>query len=443
MSFPQMIRCFTCVLGLVLVADLASADVPDQVSTCSSEAGSNISLMLPIGQTFQPSQAELDAVEFNFQGYGMGSAMVTLNVRQDTLDGTVVGSESVNVTMVFDVDQWVRFDFDPPLSLTVDSTYMLELVTATNTIGLLTACSYDRGTLWPNGVEFPIDTEFRTFGPCGNGDLDAGEQCDDETFQCCDFPSCELTPIDTECQADGNECTLDTCDGAGTCVSVNAPVETACTQDADPCIVEVCNGFGACVGLTNAIAGTVCELGGSLCSNDACDGSGTCALVIAPDPSCSTASSASLALEDSSKPGKDSVKFKWKKGPEDSSGAGNPDVDTTYALCVYDGLSALVADGELPGTPAWVAKGDTKLVYKDKEGLTDNVTGGQVVDSNDALSMSMNLGGAGLALNLGTELDAPVTAQIRTSTGGCFGGAFDTADIKKNDGGKFIAKEKN
>ncbi|HYC53366.1 MAG TPA: hypothetical protein VEL28_00280 [Candidatus Binatia bacterium] len=58
-------------------------------------------------------------------------------------------------------------------------------------------------------------------------------------------------------------------------------------------------------------------------------------------------------------------------------------------------------------------------------------------------SVSMSLGGPGFLLPLSAPLSGPVTAQIRSSNGGCWGATFSGEEIKKNDGDKVIAVEKN
>jgi cysteine-rich repeat protein len=60
---------------------------------------------------------------------------------------------------------------------------------------------------------------------CGNGAVDAGEQCDDgNTFDgdCCSA-TCQYEPSGSFCAADTNICTDDICDGAGTCTHPDLP----------------------------------------------------------------------------------------------------------------------------------------------------------------------------------------------------------------------------
>jgi cysteine-rich repeat protein len=54
---------------------------------------------------------------------------------------------------------------------------------------------------------------------CGNGSLDAGEQCDDADpagADCCSS-ACEVIAAGAPCADDGDACTTDVCNGAGTC----------------------------------------------------------------------------------------------------------------------------------------------------------------------------------------------------------------------------------
>jgi len=55
--------------------------------------------------------------------------------------------------------------------------------------------------------------------PCGDGDLDPGEECDDggnDNNDCCSS-LCLFDPVGRDCTSDGNDCTEDYCDGVGSC----------------------------------------------------------------------------------------------------------------------------------------------------------------------------------------------------------------------------------
>jgi len=74
--------------------------------------------------------------------------------------------------------------------------------------------------------------------PCGDGVLEATEECDDGnrvSGDCC-RATCELDPAGTVCD-DGNACTTaGTCDGSGTCST--SPVSC---DDGDPCTADSCD----------------------------------------------------------------------------------------------------------------------------------------------------------------------------------------------------------
>ncbi|MCX8071103.1 MAG: hypothetical protein N3C12_01445 [Candidatus Binatia bacterium] len=82
------------------------------------------------------------------------------------------------------------------------------------------------GTATPTATSVPPTRTFTftptsTPNPCGNGDLDPGEECDDgnnDNGDCCNA-TCQLDPAGTLCE-DGLDCTEgDYCDGVGVCRS--------------------------------------------------------------------------------------------------------------------------------------------------------------------------------------------------------------------------------
>jgi len=155
---------------------------------------------------------------------------------------------------------------------------------------------------------------------CGNGILEAGEDCDDGNFlagDCCS-PTCTFEPVTTVCRSavdgcDADEfcdgagaCPLDTfqplgtacgnptntvcdaadtCDGSGACQANIAPTTTECRAIAGDCdVAEFCDGLGACPIDNFLIAGTACgNPASSICDNpDICDGNGTCSPDFSP-----------------------------------------------------------------------------------------------------------------------------------------------------------------
>ena len=130
---------------------------------------------------------------------------------------------------------------------------------------------------------------------CGDGDLDAGEACDDgntASGDCCSA-TCEAE-APGPCASDGNVCTTDLCDGAGHCAHTanTAPCNdgnfcngadtcaggTCGVHAGDPCLAgAVCN--RTCNEATDscaAPAGASCPDDGNGCTDDRCNGSGAC-----------------------------------------------------------------------------------------------------------------------------------------------------------------------
>ncbi len=86
-----------------------------------------------------------------------------------------------------------------------------------------------------------------TIEVCGDGILNVGEDCDDGNTvggDCCDA-TCGFESSGGACDDDANACTDDVCDGAGTCQHLNStgPCDDAsgCTVN-DTCLAGVCSG---------------------------------------------------------------------------------------------------------------------------------------------------------------------------------------------------------
>jgi cysteine-rich repeat protein len=68
---------------------------------------------------------------------------------------------------------------------------------------------------------------------CGNGVVELGEGCDDGNTadgDCCSS-TCQYEPNGSPCASDGQVCTLDVCDGAGSCTHPAGNAGTACDDD--------------------------------------------------------------------------------------------------------------------------------------------------------------------------------------------------------------------
>src|SRR5262245_15932103 len=110
------------------------------------------------------------------------------------------------------------------------------------------------------GVQTPLFViTGQTIDVCGNGILDAGEDCDDGNTlagDCCS-PACKFEPLGSPCTAP-TICTNNACNGAGVCGSVSLNDGLACT-DGNVCTVADTCTAGACLGTPkNCVDGNPC-----------------------------------------------------------------------------------------------------------------------------------------------------------------------------------------
>ncbi len=115
---------------------------------------------------------------------------------------------------------------------------------------------------------------------CGNGTLEEGETCDDGNTSpgdCC-APTCAAEPLELSCADDGSACTVDACDGAGSCAHAPGNQGLVCRPAAGACDApEECSGSDPlCPPDAFASAGTPCAEDGEPCTIDQCDGGGAC-----------------------------------------------------------------------------------------------------------------------------------------------------------------------
>src|SRR5438128_277183 len=183
-----------------------------------------------------------------------------------------------------------------------------EIVAATNTY---------KATATITSASWAADiATYKADANCGNGTVDAGEDCDqggsNGTAGSCCSASCRFVTSGTVCRAAVNECDVaETCTGASTTCPTDAkqPAGTACTADTNPCTLDQCDGStntcthpagnaGAecravagecdvaesCTGTSTTCptdafqpSGTACTDDGDLCTTDVCSGtSATC-----------------------------------------------------------------------------------------------------------------------------------------------------------------------
>ena len=102
-------------------------------------------------------------------------------------------------------------------------------------------------------------------GLCGNGTVDAGEDCDDGNTvngDCCSA-SCRFEAAGSPCPDDGNVCTDEACDGRGACQ--HTPNAAPCDDGLFCTVADACRD-GRCQGTPRDCSGA-----GNACNDGACD----------------------------------------------------------------------------------------------------------------------------------------------------------------------------
>lgn len=205
-------------------------------------------------------------------------------------------------------------------------------------------------------------------------------------------------------------------------------------------------------------AGTLCPDDGTLCSLDTCDGAGSCVHPFAPQPTCRAtvaAGKSKLVLKDKASPGRDKLIWKWKGEPTGKGEFGHVRVDhlaDEIALCIYDhaagvpslAFSASVLAGDVcdgGGGACW-KESPRGWKYKNRAGNATGVTK-MILKANDKpgrAKVIVKAKGANLALPspLGIDQDPSVVAQLLNSGGECWSATYSTA--LRNTPAKFKAK---
>lgn len=228
------------------------------------------------------------------------------------------------------------------------------------------------------------------FAGCGDGIIDVGEDCDDGNVldgDCCSA-ACRYEDTGSACEDDGEFCTRDLCDGAGTCLHDGTPLDT--------CLVA--------------------PKGKLQIANDAND---------AKDK---------LLLQMQNAPG---------VTPEDF---GDPTTSDAYHACIFGPDSLLmraeVAPGGIcSGKPCW-AETTSGFTYKDGGGTADGITVIALkASAKPKTKLSVKGSGATLA-NAPLPFPPAVMAQIvNARTGQCFETYFlEPSAVKKNTEEQYDAK---
>ncbi|MCC6765600.1 MAG: hypothetical protein IT293_13145 [Deltaproteobacteria bacterium] len=280
------------------------------------------------------------------------------------------------------------------------------------------------------------------------GVCDVGESCDGSSDACPDDSfaaatvvcrpatgDCDATELCSGgaagCPADGAAADGAPCDDGAACTLPDSCVAGQCQGNTDIC------GDGA----TQGSCGEQCD-DGNATSGDGCSAS----CQIEDTPGCGAApaagcrlpiasAQAALFLRNATLADKDSLQWKWHRGAATpKADFGNPTVDASYQLCVYDGGTLrtslpLPTAGVCGGRPCWKENG-AGFQYADKTGL-HGVTR-LVLKSGAAPGKAKILlkgRGANLALPA-LPLAQPVRVQLLSSTGVCWEAAFSAPAIR-------------
>jgi len=284
---------------------------------------------------------------------------------------------------------------------------------------------------------------------------DASEQCDDfnQTSGDCCSSSCRLEPAGAPC-SDGNACTDDACDGAGTCQHVDnsgacgticapatcaagqcvhgdpAPAGTSC-DDGDACTTgDHCDGGVFCVG-ADAVTCATCEQ---------CDRAAGCVARPRPSFSCDVTATATLKLS-VTKPASAVLSWSRKDASPVIGPVGDPRIDTDYTLCVFDALG-LVAGATTPpagtcdGRPCWRA---TRSGFRYHDGARASDGLGQIdLRAKDLFHGGLKVKAKGPNLHLPALLAgivSPVVAELRghnVSHDQCWQSSFPSDATKRS-----------
>jgi cysteine-rich repeat protein len=292
------------------------------------------------------------------------------------------------------------------------------------------ACECDDGNL----VDGDGCDNNCTVTRCGNGVLTAGEQCDDGNTvagDCCGA-TCQTEVAGAACSDDGNACTDDACDGAGTCTHPGRPAGSPCASDGIDCTLDQCDGSGFCAHAPFACG--VC-LG--------CGPAGECVPALAAG--CQPPGGGRLWVTNERIDPSDRFVWEWRSSATTSAADfGEPRVDTSYDLCVYDAAgrvlgTTLPAGGVCPGRLCWNASGQN-LRYLDRAGSHAGVEDVKLRPGGAGKGrISIRGRGAGLGLPAALALAPPLRVQLRRADGAaCWESTL--SQPSRNDAGAFRAR---
>ncbi len=291
----------------------------------------------------------------------------------------------------------------------------------------------------------PADAKSTAVCRAAAGVCDVAESCTGANDAC---PVDAFQPPIAVCRAATDPCDAsETCSGgAATCpADLSEPDGTSCDDGAACTTPDAC-AAGVCVGNAGICGdGTVQGGCGEQCDDDnVTDGDGCSSeCLLENTPGCGAvpasgcrrpvqAGAASLFLRNSVADAKDALQWKWNKGATTfNADFGNPNLSTSYQLCIYDGTH-LLSSAPLPAAgvcdfrDCWRPTG-TGFKYAEKSGLRGGVT--RIVLKEGTAPGKAKIQVKGRGLNLAYPpfpLTQPLTVQLRNSAGFCWEAVYGT-----------------
>jgi cysteine-rich repeat protein len=250
---------------------------------------------------------------------------------------------------------------------------------------------------------------FEAITTCGNGVVDAGEDCDDgnaSAADCC-APNCRFSSAGTTCRIAATPC-----DATEVCTGTSAicPPDGARADGASCFSPDICSaGAGTCQSGTCVAGPRDCD-DHVACTQDSCDQSLGCVHADGPQDGCLTAPRSKFMLAPAATAGQAMLGWRWAKGAVLALGdLSDPTLDADYELCVYSGaLDTLIADATFPAGAQWLAAGAKGYRFKEPAPKTVVRLRSGVAGKSSAVAK-----GRGIDLEQAFPFAAPVTVQLR------------------------------
>jgi cysteine-rich repeat protein len=261
---------------------------------------------------------------------------------------------------------------------------------------------------------------------CGNGVVDPGEDCDELASGCC-MVSCQFAASGQTCGDDGDQHTLDRCDGAGTCTHpvnpcgngvVEPPAESC--DDGNYLFGDCCDPqcqaapeFSVCNDDGDPHTPDLCRAG--VCDHPACPLQMTSILDV-----CRTPETSLVKIRKGIATSGDKLTWKWKQaGGTPLTDFGSPPQGTGYMACVYANNQlvggARVFPNNACGPACW--RGNSRgFKFRTR---TPGVDGMTVLGLQTTASTRIVVGGQGSGLDLPAPLalTAPVDVFLLRKDG--------------------------